>query len=326
MGCPPDLRRLESALFNCTWDSTVTWQPLGGWLADRYRGIVPSDTVVDVDLRGTRNRLGRLRKYVEANLLNQGDFVCAAQEGCRSSCRPGDSFREGTMSHVGRRFDLRLDGKPLRIVVVGQESGWPKDPQLQPLARRVSLDDRYRHIHGTTGLQRRYYAEADHPARSTHMRGTTSALRLIFGKGLGSDHAGEFIRPRSGKVFHLFDGFAMVNRLLCSAGPPQTSQGRPTSTMFRNCRSHFAATMAILEPTLLISQGRLVGKWVNQLLPPDHAHGTYLHEAHREYGRVLVCTFSHPSAHGSLRWGDRLDAPYLTDVVAPTLDKAVSLV
>src|SRR4051812_9461475 len=82
---------------------------------------------IEVDLRAARNRINRLRKYVTSTLLNQDGFICTAQERCRSSCRPGDGFREGTMSHVGRRFDLSVDNKPLRIVVVGQESGLPKD-------------------------------------------------------------------------------------------------------------------------------------------------------------------------------------------------------
>lgn len=232
------------------------------------------------------------------------------------------------MSHVGKRFDLLLDGKPLRVVVVGQESGWPRGPQPQSLARRVTLDARYRQIHDGTGLERRYYAEKGKGllGRNPHMRGTTSALRVIFGKGLGTDYSGETIQPAHGKPFHIFDGFALVNRLLCSAGPPHSNQGRPTSTMFHNCGSHFAATMKILEPTLLILQGRAVAKWVNQVLTPDQTHSEYLHEAHLGHRRVLVCTFSHPAAHGPLRWGDRLDAPYLTEVLVPTLNEAVSLI
>lgn len=282
--------------------------------------------MIEVDARATRSRARRLRGYVEANLLEQEEFICASYEACFASRRPGDDFREGTMSHVGRRFDLRLDGKPLRIVVVGQESGRPNDSVLQPLARRVTLDDRYRQIHDGAGLQRRYYTEPGHLGRNPHMRGTTSALRIIFGMGLGSDHSGEFVQPAHGKPFHLFDGFALVNRLLCSAGPPRSSQGRPTSTMFKNCGTHFAATMSILEPTLIISQGRAVTRWVDQLITPEETHSQYLHGARLNNRRVLVCKFSHPSAHGSLRWGDRLDAPYLTDVVVPTLSQAVSLV
>jgi hypothetical protein len=282
-------------------------------------------TVIEFDTRATRNRIQRLRRYVDSKLLYSTGFICSAQEECRSSCSPGDAFREGTMSHVGKRFDLRLNGRPLRIVVVGQESGWPKDPKLQHLARQVTMEDRYRQIHDTTGLARRYYTEPGHQGRNPHMRGTTSALRVLLGTGLGSDYPGEFVHPARGKPFHIFDGFALVNRLLCSAGPPESSQGRPTTTMFRNCGSHFAATMSILQPTLVISQGRKVGKWVDEVFPRDVPHGQYLHEAHTDYGSVVVCTFSHPSAHGSVRWGDGVGAPYLVEVVAPTLTEATSL-
>lgn len=280
---------------------------------------------IEVDLGATRNRIARLRRYVEANLLSHDEFICTAVDECRSSCRAGDAFREGTMSHVGKHFDLRLDGRPLRIVVVGQESGLPTDPKLSRLDSHVGLVDRYLQIHDGAGLDRRYYREADHLGRNPHMRGTTSALRIVLRKGLGSDHPGEFVHPVHGRPFHIFDGFALVNRLLCSAGPPTTSQGRPTRTMLRNCGSHFAATMSILQPTLVISQGKKAAEGVDQLFPRDVPHGPYLHEAHTDYGKAVVCTFSHPSSHGATRWGDRVDAPYLTGVVTPTLTEALAL-
>jgi hypothetical protein len=84
------------------------------------------------------------------------------------------------------------------------------------------------------------------------MRGTTSALRIIFGKGIGTRYEDEYVRPLNGRPFHIFDGFALVNRLLCSAGPRESSQGRPTPTMFERCLEHFCATMWILEPTIVI--------------------------------------------------------------------------
>jgi hypothetical protein len=49
-----------------------------------------------------------------------------------------------------------------------------------------------------------------------------------------------------------------------------------------------------------------------------------LAEAHIAGSRVLVCRFSHPSARGVLRWGDRLDRAYLREVVEPTLRLAVA--
>ena len=94
------------------------------------------------------------------------------------------------MSHVGRRFDLVRGGKPLRVLVVGQESGLPKDPR-SPWGRKVGMEARHQQIHEVTGLQKRYYAEPGHEGRNPHMRGTTSALRTVFGKGLGHDYEGE---------------------------------------------------------------------------------------------------------------------------------------
>lgn len=217
------------------------------------------------------------------------------------------------MSHVGRRYDLRLGDKPLRVVVVGQEAA----------EARVSMDKRYNDIHNVSGLQWRYYADAEHQPRNPHMRGTTSALRLIFGKGLGKDHDGEWVDPENGRPFHILDGFALVNRLLCFAGPPGTRQGRPTTTMLDNCGEHLQATLTILEPTILVLQGNAATTWTETGLTLVRSHSDTLSEATLNGKRVLVCQFSHPSARQDKRWGANLDAPYLVDVVVPTLRSAV---
>ena len=280
----------------------------------------PAAAQIEVDLHGTRRRCARLDRYVAQNLLDDGAFLCPHFKECRRSRRPGDAFREGVMSHVGRRFDLRIGGRPLRIVVVGQESGWAKAPALR---RRVSLESRSWAVHDWTGIERRYYADDEHAARNPHMRGTTSALRTVFGKGLGTDHEDEFVRPSNGRAFHIFDGFALVNRLLCSAGPRGSSDGHPTKTMLGNCEEHFRATMSILQPTLVILQGKKVDVSTRSTFERTHSYSQELHEAVFEGERLLVCAFSHPSAHGALRWGDSLTAPYLNDVVVPTLKKAI---
>jgi hypothetical protein len=188
----------------------------------------------------------------------------------------------------------------------------------------VTLEDRYRQIHDAVGLARRYYADPTHEARNPHMRGTTSALRVIFGKGLGADYDGEWVYPTNGEPFHIFDGFALVNRLLCFAGPPDTRQGRATPTMFNNCADHFIATLLILQPTILILQGKTVARWT-KVLTPSRIFTPFLYEAHLDHLRMLVCTFSHPSARKELRWGDTLTAPYLTEIVEPTLLTALSM-
>jgi hypothetical protein len=174
-----------------------------------------------------------------------------------------------------------------------------------------------------SGLRRRYYADAGHAGRNPHMRGTTLALRIIFGLGLGLDHADEFIEPVNGRPFHLFDGFALVNRLLCSAGLPNSSQGRPTPAMFGNCAQHFQRTLAILEPTLVILQGSAVARRTSAILPAVREFGEHHYEADFSGKRIIVCAFSHPSARGNQRWGDSPQSPYVRHVLEPTLKDAV---
>lgn len=279
---------------------------------------------VEVDPAATRKRRKRLQDYVTGNLLDGRRFTCGHKPACSESTMEDDAFRPGIMSHVGARFDLRLGGKDLRVVVVGQESGWPTGPDARRRGSKVSLDDRYQQVLMESGLGSRYYADAEYRARNPHMRGTTSALRIIFGHGLGSDDAGEWISPVHGHAFHLFDGFALVNRLLCSAGPEGSSQGRSTPTMRDNCLEHFEATLAILDPTIVVLQGALVAKSSAEALPVVRELSSSLYESRGASDRrVMVCRFSHPAARGLFRWGDRLDSPYLNDVVVPTLQRAV---
>ncbi|HEX9236314.1 MAG TPA: hypothetical protein VF972_08545 [Actinomycetota bacterium] len=259
----------------------------------------------------TVERMVELRRYMDANVLGPGGFCCASLATCRGSIRAQDRFYEGQLSHVGRHYDLALDGRPLRIVVVGQEDGGART--------LISLDQRYEEIHDTSGMARRYYAEPSHPARNPHMRGTTSVLRVILGQGLGANWEEEFVQTLGGERFHVFDAFALVNALLCGAHPVGSAQGRSTKVMRRNCLRHFAATMQILEPTLMVLQGEGVQSWIGPVLGVMAERTENLGEAHVAGNRVLVCRFSHPSAHGVLRWGDRLDAPYLREVVEPTL-------
>jgi hypothetical protein len=144
--------------------------------------------------------------------------------------------------------------------------------------------------------------------RNPHMRGTASALRILFGKGVGSDRGGEFVETVNHQRFHVFSGFALVNVLLCSAGPEGSSTGRSTSTMHTNCLGHFAATLKILEPTVLILQGKDLQRWIRPVVAYRKEILPELAEAETVGSRCFVCRFSHPSARGDLRWGDRLDA------------------
>lgn len=259
---------------------------------------------------------------MDEHVLGPGGFCCASFAACRGSTRGDDRFFEGQLSHVGHHYDLHLDGRPLRVVVVGQENGAPRgadDPS------RISMAERYRKIHDGSGLERRYYADGTHRARNPHMRGTTSALRVIFGEAPGSEWEEEFLESAGGDRFHLFDAFSLVNVLLCSNFPAKKNTGASTKTMRRNCLKHFAATMQILEPTLMVLQGEGVQDWIAPVLGLMDERAPHLAETQLAGNRVLVCRFSHPAARRDLSWGNRPDAPYLGEVVEPTIRLAISL-
>ena len=274
------------------------------------------------DPEATARRRDALEAYMDEHVLGPGGFCCALYAECRGSTRNDDRFFEGQLSHLGHHYDLSLDGRPLRVVVVGQENGAPPEGVDGSC---ISMDRRYRQIHDGSGLERRYYAGGGHQARNPHMRGTTSALRIIFSKGLDPDWEEEFIQDADGEPFHIFDAFALVNVLLCSNFHADKNTGASTKTMRRNCLRHFAATIKILEPTLMVLQGEGVQDWIAPVLGLMEERTPHLAEANLADARVVVCRFSHPAARGNLSWGNRPDAPYLLQVVEPTLRLAVSL-
>lgn len=269
---------------------------------------------IQSDRDRTRERFRRLCEYERQNLLVDGQFICQHYHACLASSPNRDAFYEGQMSHVGEHYDLTVDGRELRIVVVGQEYGsWHRCVTRE---ERKAMGDRSKGFKG----------------RKPHMRGTTSLLRLLLGRPAGSDCEGELLRfPHPQPVGHIFDGYALVNFLLCSALKEvrlddRSARGSSSPTMRQNCTKHFRATLEILEPTVIVAQGLDVRDWMGAALglekrvrplpfervPPEHT---------RLDGRTVdLITFAHPSAGNPYNWwGNSLDSRYLKKVVEPTI-------
>jgi hypothetical protein len=263
-------------------------------------------TEFSADLQATVHRFERLQAYFEKNVLTNGQFTCKSEHQCRDSHQSGP-FYEGQLPHVGTHYDLRRNGAPFKIVVVGQEYG--HEPSLVDLnARRLMIVDN----RGAKSFK----------ALNPHMKGCMSVLRLLFGKELGSDRGGEFAQL-DGTAIHLFDCFAMVNFLLCSAVVSAGSkQGRSTPTMQRNCARHFREQLGLLEPTVVVVQGRGVLQWIRKAgfdTLSDEADQTVL--INDRPTRVLA--FTHPAAHGEDNWGTSHQTKYLRDVVEPTVKRVL---
>ncbi len=262
----------------------------------------------------TETRLARLKDYMDSNVLAGKQFICGSWGECEGSSNPDCSFTEGQLSHLGKHFDLLKDGQPIRVVVVGQEVGASGHP-------RTTLPERYRTIHDGSGMNKRFVSDGDHKSRNPHMKGTTLALRAIFGTGSGTERDGEFINVDDRNV-HLFDCFALVNRLICSAHLTGTSTGKSTRTMLRNCERHFQATLEILEPTIVVTQGIKVWRWSKNVLVPVKQPTENLFQCELAGRRVMVAAFTHPSAWGPDRW-DSPQSTYFKETVRPTLERAM---
>jgi hypothetical protein len=54
---------------------------------------------------------------------------------------------------------------------------------------------------------------------------------------------------------HLFEAYAVANLMMCSAVATGTMHSRSTGMMRGSCARHLRATIGILQPTLVISEG-----------------------------------------------------------------------
>lgn len=263
--------------------------------------------IITCDCQKTKARLLALKQYLTTKVLGT-DFVCSYYGECRSSHT--ETFYEGQLHHLGQCYDLLFDDLPLRVVVVGQEYGHSPP--------RVDCQARYNMIM-SSGLDRRFKAGNGYKARNPHMRGTTNVLRLLFGIPLGFGHDSEFMMV-GGKHIHIFDSFALVNYLLCSATSTDGKmRGLATQTMMKNCQGHFRETMCILHPSVVVVQGKTFWTWVRAAFDTVIQETDHVYRAKLGSTETFETVFAHPSSRSPHNWGANNHTPYLLETVAPSI-------
>jgi hypothetical protein len=200
----------------------------------------------------TRERIEKLGAYFLASVLNgDGSFICQHEEVCKKSfsdALPCGVFYAGQLHHIGKHYDRFKENKPFRVVV-GQSYG--HEPASYSMDDRSELVDLVGREESARGSR-----DAGVKKRNPHMSGTTFALRATLGLGLDDiSRATEFIQVGEDKI-HIFEAFALVDFLLCSAISEEGKKGdRSTREMQSNCAAHFHKALEILEPNLVIAQG-----------------------------------------------------------------------
>ncbi len=151
------------------------------------------------------------------------------------------------------------------------------------------------------------------------MRGTTNVLRLLFGIPLGTDHDSEFMTIEGERV-HIFDAFSLVDYLLCSAiSTDGGMRGLATRTMMKNCKGHFREAMRILDPTVVIVQGKKFWASISVAFDSVRQETEHVYKATLSATETFVAVFTHPSANFPHNWGANDRTPYLLGTVAPSI-------
>jgi hypothetical protein len=265
---------------------------------------------LSIDSQGTIERKLALTTFFNKRVLKGDSFICKNYLECKNSHQ--GIFYEGQLHHVGDRYEVTFNEKPFRIMVVGQEYG--HEPA------KVGMDARSEMVLQDTGLLKTF------SERNPHMRGVTSALRLLYGLPLGSDRSSELMQTDAER-FHLFEAFALVNYLLCSAVDHETGRrGKATQTMLRNCQDHFKKAVEILDPSIMVIQSKGFWKTIANAFERVTQITDNLYRARLGEEEIIVAVFAHPSTPDNRsNWGRSADTPYLLNTVAPTLKQAREL-
>ena len=116
----------------------------------------------------------------------------------------------------------------------------------------------------------------------------------------------------------------MANLLLCSAVNTGTARSRQTALMRDNCSKHLAATIRVLEPTLVISQGARLVKPLSRLFTTVEEHSPIVRTVALQGREFLWVLLHHPSSWSDSNWS-RPHAPYLRETVVPAIELARNL-
>lgn len=207
------------------------------------------------------------------------------------------------MSYVGTYYDLVQDDKALRALIVPMEVG--DGPAY------VTMEERARAVRSV-----RY------GKRNPHMQGVVFALQLAFGLPLSGGQS----KPKrtnehleiNGERVHLLDAFAMANLRLCSVADAG-KRSMATEIVSQNCWGHLASTIEILEPTLVISQGKTVHPTLGHRFDLDRPYRENEHVYRASLGgqEFVWAAFHHPT-----QWWHGLGCRYLWDTVEPGLKRA----
>jgi len=267
----------------------------------------------------TFERKAKLEDYFHENIMEKRNFKCQLYDQCKNS--QNGLFFEGQSHYLGNYYDIQNNGIPFRIAVIGQEYGG--GPPF------VTLTERSIHVLGSAfqSYFNKNYKDINRSFRNSHMKGTTSILRLLFGKGLGTNWEDEFITLENGRLIHVFEAFALTNYLLCSAVTSKNSRrGCSSKVMRNNCSNHFKSVMDIIEPNIIIVQSKTYWHYIVYNFSHLNKIDEVIYKTKINDSTGYLLRLCHPAANGKLNWGNNEKTEYLINVIAPAINNLKKII
>lgn len=260
-----------------------------------------------VDREVSARKRKELQGYFQDNVWNSEDvFICRSQQMCRTSAmkNPQTAFCGGQGQSVGPSYEVYHDSTPLRVLVIPMESGAE--------SQGVSWAERSEEV---AGAGRKPFRQLN-----PHMRGVLFTLQLAFGLPVGEAGATHLPISADGNNPHLFESFAMVNLLWCSAVKKGSMSSRSTGMMRASCARHMRATVGILKPNLVISQGSRLDETLRSSLGVTEPVDEAIARCDLDGQSFVWASLRHPT-----RSWHSTKLPYFDEVVRPTLALAREL-
>jgi len=196
-------------------------------------------TKIAFNAASTAARYDRLQQYVHTKILTRDrQFCCSLGQHCRSLMegdRRAVDFLEGQLSYVGTHFDLSLQGRDVRILLIGRELG-----RLRKGAKARPRDDLVR-----ITLDRRRELVQEEWGNDPTLKGMSFDIRTLVGEDI------PWPATSNGETVPLRAAFALANLRLCSV-PDAANKALKKPAIDRNCLPHLRNTIYILEPTVII--------------------------------------------------------------------------
>lgn len=251
-----------------------------------------------IDFEQNKRRKELLIKLYNENGLNANNFHCEKYLECKSSQKGNieNQYCGGTCALMPF-YDLYYDGKPIRIMIIGKETGYMVNKKY---GTSDDFFDNCKNVLNCINWRK----------KNNHMKGTLDTLKYIYG------YDSEY----------LLSTYVLSNLMRCSFQKREridnVSAAHDTQIMRINCISYLMDEIKILQPTIIITQGEWALKCgfitaVEEYFNEDSE--ILLQSKNKKYGLYkfskFVCIISHhPAIYGN--WKKNL-AP---DSLFPMID------